>query len=138
MLAEALREPLLLLLIGTTAFYLAIGDWHEGALLAVLTVVDLGIVVYQDLKTERVLESLRDLASPRALVIRDGVQRRIPGREVVPGDIVIVSDGDRVPADAELLRARTEGGRIPSDRRIGAGSQSGSRGDCEPASTPRR
>jgi Ca2+-transporting ATPase len=104
-LAEALREPLLLLLIGTTAFYLAIGDWHEGALLAVLTVVDLGIVVYQDLKTERVLESLRDLASPRALVIRDGVQRRIPGREVVPGDIVIVSEGDRVPADAQLITA---------------------------------
>jgi Ca2+-transporting ATPase len=104
-LMEALREPLLLLLIVTTAFYLAIGDWHEGALLAVLTVVDLGIVVYQDLKTERVLESLRDLASPRALVIRDGVQRRIPGREVVPGDIVIVSEGDRVPADAELTSA---------------------------------
>jgi Ca2+-transporting ATPase len=96
---------LLLLLIGTTAFYLLIGDLHEGLLLAVLTVVDLGIVVYQDLKTERVLESLRDLASPRALVIRDGVQRRIPGREVVPGDVVIVSEGDRVPADAELRSA---------------------------------
>jgi Ca2+-transporting ATPase len=104
-LSEALREPLLLLLIGTTAFYLAIGDWHEGALLAVLTAVDLGIVVYQDLKTERVLESLRDLASPRALVIRDGVQRRIPGREVVPGDVIIVAEGDRVPADAELVSA---------------------------------
>jgi P-type Ca2+ transporter type 2C len=104
-LIEALREPLLLLLIGTTAFYLVIGDLHEGLLLAVLTVVDLGIVVYQDLKTERVLESLRDLASPRALVIRDGIQRRIPGREVVPGDVVILSEGDRVPADAELLSA---------------------------------
>jgi P-type Ca2+ transporter type 2C len=104
-LLEALREPLLLLLIGTTAFYLVIGDLYEGLLLAVLTLVDLGIVIYQDLKTERVLESLRELASPRALVIRDGVQRRIPGREVVPGDVVIVSEGDRVPADAELLSA---------------------------------
>ena len=96
---------MLLLLIGTTAFYLAIGDLHEGLLLAFLTVFDLGIVVYQDLKTERVLESLRDLASPRALVIRDRVQRRIPGREVVPDDVVIVAEGDRVPADAELLSA---------------------------------
>ena len=102
-LLEALREPLLLLLIGTTAFYLVIGDLQEGALLAILTFVDLGIVVYQDLKTERVLESLRDLASPRALVIRDGGQRRIPGREVVPGDVLIVAEGDRVAADAELL-----------------------------------
>jgi len=104
-LMEALREPLLLLLIGTTAFYLVIGDLNEGLLLAVLTLVDLGIVVYQDLKTERVLESLRDLASPRALVVRDGVQRRIPGRDVVTGDVVLVSEGDRVPADAELLSA---------------------------------
>ena len=104
-LAEALREPLLLLLIGTTAFYLLIGDLHEGLLLGVLTVVDLGIVVYQDLKTERVLESLRDLASPRALVIRDGAARRIPGRDVVPGDIIIVSEGDRIPADGQLLSA---------------------------------
>ena len=83
-LMEALREPLLLLLIGTTAFYLVIGDLNEGLLLAVLTLVDLGIVVYQDLKTERVLESLRDLASPRALVIRDGVQHRIPGARSFP------------------------------------------------------
>ena len=104
-LLEALREPLLLLLIGTTAFYLLIGDLHEGALLAILTLVDLGIVVYQDLKTERVLESLRDLASPRALVIRDGLQCRVPGREVVPGDILIVAEGDRVAADAQLLSA---------------------------------
>jgi len=104
-LVDALREPLLLLLIGTTAIYLLIGDIHEGLLLAILTVVDLGIVVYQDYKTERVLESLRELASPRALVIRDGIQRRIAGREVVPDDIVIVSEGDRVAADALLISA---------------------------------
>ena len=105
-LAEALREPLLLLLIATTVFYLLIGDLYEGLLIGFLTLVDLGIVVYQDQKTERVLESLRDLASPRALVIRDGAPHRIPGREVVPSDIIIVSEGDRVPADAELLSAQ--------------------------------
>ena len=53
------------------------------------------------------LESLRDLTSPRALVIRDGVERRIPGREVVRGDIVVLAEGDRVPADASSCRRTT-------------------------------
>jgi Ca2+-transporting ATPase len=63
----------------------------------------IGITVYQERKTERALEALRNLSSPRALVIRDGVQQRIAGREVVTGDLVILSEGDRVPADGILL-----------------------------------
>ena len=103
---DALREPLLLLLIVTSAIYLVLGDVHEGLLLAGLTLADLAIVVYQDRKTERVLETLRELASPRALVLRDGVPQRIAGRDVVPDDILIVSEGDRVAADARLLSAQ--------------------------------
>src|SRR6185437_13030869 len=63
------------------------------------------IEIYQQQKTERALEALRDLASPRALVIRDGQRQRIAGREVVPGDILVLSEGDRVPADATLFSA---------------------------------
>ena len=63
------------------------------------------ITLYQEHKTERTLEALRDLASPRALVIRDAKQLRIPGREVVRGDIIMLSEGDRVPADGTLLYA---------------------------------
>ena len=62
-----------------------------------------GITIFQERKTERALEALRDLSSPRALVIRDGEQKRIAGREVVRGDILILTEGDRVPADAVLL-----------------------------------
>jgi Ca2+-transporting ATPase len=105
-IADALAEPLLLLLIGTSALYLVLGDLGEGLLLGALTLADLGIVIYQDRKTERVLESLRELASPRALVIRDGVPQRIAGRDVVPGDLIIVSEGDRVAADAWVLSAQ--------------------------------
>ena len=65
--------------------------------------VIIGITVYQERKTERALEALRDLSSPRALVIRDGNQQRIPGHEVVRGDVIIVSEGDRIPADARLM-----------------------------------
>jgi len=65
--------------------------------------VVMGLTLYQERKTERALEALRDLSSPRALVIRDGQHKRIAGREVVPGDLIVLSEGDRVPADAELL-----------------------------------
>lgn len=63
----------------------------------------IGITLYQERKTERALEALRDLSSPRALVIRDGVEKRVAGREVVRGDIVVIAEGDRVPADCFLL-----------------------------------
>ena len=63
------------------------------------------ITVVQETRTERVLEALRDLTSPRALVIRDGERKRIAGREVVRGDLVVLAEGDRVPADARLVRS---------------------------------
>ena len=64
-----------------------------------------GIALVQEARTERVLESLRDLTSPRALVIRDGVETRIAGAEVVYGDLIVLAEGDRVPADATVLDA---------------------------------
>jgi Ca2+-transporting ATPase len=64
------------------------------------------IAVVQELRTERALEALRDLSSPRALVVRQGIARRSAGREVVVGDLIILAEGDRVPADAALLKAK--------------------------------
>ena len=63
----------------------------------------MGLTLYQERKTENALEALRDLSSPRALVIRNGVQKRISGREIVRDDIIIIREGDRVPADAVML-----------------------------------
>ncbi len=100
---EVIREPMFLLLIAGGAIYLLLGDVQEAAMLLGFVFVVMGITLYQERKTERALEALRDLSSPRALVIRDGIQKRIAGREVVRGDIMIVSEGDRVPADAVLL-----------------------------------
>lgn len=100
---EVIREPMLLLLIGGGIIYLIIGDIQGALLLLFFVCVVIGITLYQQRKTERTLEALRDLSSPRAMVIRDHATRRIAGREVVRGDIVILSEGDRVPADGIVL-----------------------------------
>jgi Ca2+-transporting ATPase len=98
-----LREPMFLLLIGTGAVYLLLGDPQEAVALLVAIFVIIVIEFYQERKTERALQALRDLSSPRALVVRDGIRRRIAGREVVRGDLVVVSEGDRIPADGILV-----------------------------------
>ena len=104
-IAEVLREPMLALLIAGGAVYLLIGDFQEAIILLVFASLSVIITVVQESRTERVLEALRDLTSPRALVIREGNRRRIAGREVVRGDLIVVSEGDRVPADGILLQS---------------------------------
>src|SRR5512138_842625 len=100
---EVLREPMFLMLIACGVLYLFLGDQEEAIMLMGFVCVIIGITFYQEQKTERALEALRDLSSPRALVIRDGQQQRIAGREVVRDDIVLIAEGDRIPADAVLL-----------------------------------
>ena len=97
------REPMFLLLVACGTIYLFMGDVEEALMLLGFVFVVMGITLYQERKTERALEALRDLSSPRALVIREGKQKRIAGREVVRGDILVLNEGDRVPADAVLL-----------------------------------
>ncbi|MCC7273507.1 MAG: cation-translocating P-type ATPase [Alphaproteobacteria bacterium] len=102
---EVLREPMLALLLIGGAVYLVLGDLTEALILLVFATLSVAITVVQESRTERVLEALRDLTSPRALVIRDGEQRRIAGREVVTGDLILLAEGDRVPADAVLVQS---------------------------------
>src|SRR6516225_7861612 len=103
---EVLREPILGLLLGAGLVYLLLGDLTEALILLVFGAMSIIITVIQETRTERVLEALRDLTSPRALVIRDGERRRIAGREVARGDLVVLAEGDRVPADGLLLKAQ--------------------------------
>src|SRR3954447_9955495 len=102
---EVLREPMFALLIGGGVIYLLLGDVKEALILLAFALLSIAITVVQETRTEHVLEALRNLASPRALVIRDGVRKRISGREVVRGDVILLAEGDRVPADALLLEA---------------------------------
>ena len=100
---ETVREPMFLLLLAAGTLYMVFGDLQEGLTLFGFVVVTLALTLYQEGKTERAIEALRDLTSPRALVIRDGQPVRIAGRDVVRGDLLKLSEGDRVPADALLV-----------------------------------
>lgn len=102
-IAEVLREPMFLLLIAAGSIYLLLGSSEDALMLLGFVILIIGLTVFQEHKSERVLEALRDLSSPRALVLRDGKQQRIAGREVVQGDLLLLTEGDRVAADAVLL-----------------------------------
>jgi len=96
-------EPMILLLLVCSWLYIVLGDLHEALALFFSIVLVIAIEFFQELKTERAVAALKDLSSPRALVIRNGKTKRIPGREVVRGDLVLLAEGDRVPADGVLL-----------------------------------
>jgi len=97
------KEPMFLLVVACGTLYLLLGDVQEGLMLLSFVFVVMGIEFFQEKKTEKALDALKDLASPRALVIRDGETIRIAGRDVVTDDIVVLQEGDRVPADAVVL-----------------------------------
>lgn len=112
--ADAAREPMFLLLVAAGSLYLLLGDLLEGVFLFLMVLVTIGMTLYQEGKTERALDALRELGSPRALVLRDGAPVHVDSRTVVPGDILVVSEGDRVAADGILL----EGTEVEADESL--------------------
>lgn len=105
LLIDVVSEPMFLLLVGCGAVYMVLGDRNEALMLLGFVFVVMGITFVQQRRTERSLDALRDLSSPRALVVRGGQTLRIAGRDLVCGDIVLLAEGDRVPADLELVEA---------------------------------
>ena len=92
-------EPMFLLLLVAAAIYLVLGDLGEGLLLAFFAAVTVGLVIFQERRSEHALDALRVLASPQVRVVRGGQVRRIAARELVPGDLFLVGEGERVAAD---------------------------------------
>jgi P-type Ca2+ transporter type 2C len=99
---EVASQPMFVLLVGAGTLYLAMGKPGDALVLLGFVFVVMGITIVQERRTERALDALRDLSSPRALVMRRGRRQRIAGRDVVRGDILLLNEGDRVPADAIL------------------------------------
>ena len=105
LLVEVVSEPMFLLLVACGLLYLVLGDPQEALMLLGFVLVVMAISFVQQRRSERSLQALRELASPRALVLRGGQARRIAGRELVLGDLVLLTEGDRVPADLQLVEA---------------------------------
>ncbi|MBZ5701922.1 MAG: cation-translocating P-type ATPase [Acidobacteriia bacterium] len=105
--ASVLREPMFLLLGTISGIYFVVGDLREAFALSIAVVVIIIITVVQEERSEHALQALKELSSPRALVLRDGEARRIAAREAVRGDIVLLSEGDRVPADGAVISAHS-------------------------------
>jgi Ca2+-transporting ATPase len=105
LIRDVVSEPMFLLLVACGAIYMVLGDRHEALMLLGFVFVVMGITFVQQRRTERSLDALRDLSSPQALVLRDGRPVKRPGRELVCGDIVLLAEGDRVPADMTLVDA---------------------------------
>lgn len=95
---------LILLVLVACALYLALGGHAEATFLLASIFAVIGITLFQGRRTQRALGALRDLLAPRALVIRSGQKLCVSGREVVPGDLLALHEGDRIAADAILLR----------------------------------
>ncbi|MEK0422050.1 MAG: hypothetical protein RLZZ161_1901 [Bacteroidota bacterium] len=104
-LKEVMGEPMFLLLLACGILYVIIGDYREGAILLAAFSVIMGITFLQTLKTRKTLDALKALSAPRVLVRREGNAYRIPSRELVPGDVMLLSEGDRISADALLVSA---------------------------------
>ena len=102
---SVMREPMILLLLAAAAISFLLAEPIDALILLMSVLIVMAISLYQQRKTENALNALRELSAPRALVVRDGASVRIPGREVVRGDLVILAEGDRVPADGVVVDA---------------------------------
>ncbi len=100
---EVMKEPMFLLLIGCSVLYMILGDYREGSIMLCSISIIIFITFYQYQKTEKALDALRKLSSPNALVIRDGKQIKIPARDIVPDDIMVINEGDRIAADGVII-----------------------------------
>ncbi|PPK65157.1 cation-translocating P-type ATPase [Actinokineospora auranticolor] len=122
-----LRDPMVLLLLVAAALALVLGDFADVAVIGAVVVLNTAVGVAQQSRAERALAALRSMSAPTATVVRDGTAREVPSAEVVPGDVVVLTAGDVVAADAALVRAHAlrvdeaavTGESVPVDKPVG-------------------
>ena len=104
-IVQIASEPVLVLLLIAAGIYLLIGSMAEGLMLIAFALFTVALMVFQDRRSEHALRALRELGAPTARVVRDGVEKRIAALEVVPGDVTVICEGERIPADGTLIKA---------------------------------
>jgi P-type Ca2+ transporter type 2C len=100
-----LHDPLVLVLLAAGVLTVATGDLTDAAVILLVVVVNTSVGVAQEVRADRAVAALGELTAPVARVVRDGRERQVRAAEVVPGDLVVLAEGDVVPADAELVEA---------------------------------
>ena len=128
-IAGQLRDPLILVLLVAAVLTLATGDWTDAAVILLVIVVNTSVGVVQEVKADRAIAALSELTAPEARVLRDGEQRQIPAADVVVGDVLVLAEGDIVPADAAVVEAAAllvdesalTGESVPVDKTPAAG-----------------
>ena len=100
---KILKEPVFLLLIGASLIYFVLGEARDGTIMLVFVFFMGGISLYQEWRTDKTLAALRSLSSPKVKVIRDGAEVSIESEELVPGDVMLLSEGERISADGDVL-----------------------------------
>jgi Ca2+-transporting ATPase len=102
-LLEQFKNVLILILLGAVVLSLFLGHGVESIIIAVIVLFAVVLGFVQEYRAERAIEALREMAAPTASVMRDGSEVKIPARELVPGDVILLRTGDRIPADARVL-----------------------------------
>ncbi|WP_328404295.1 cation-translocating P-type ATPase [Streptomyces sp. NBC_00390] len=100
-----LRDPLIMVLLGAVALTVAIGDHADSVVIALVIVVNTTVGVVQEIRADNAVAALSAMSAPSARVLRDDADREVPATEVVPGDVLLLGEGDIVPADARLMEA---------------------------------
>jgi magnesium-transporting ATPase (P-type) len=132
------HNPLIYLLIGTGVITLALGDYVDSAVILLVVIVNAIIGFVQEGKAEQALDAVRDMLAAHATVLREGERRQVDATELVPGDVVLLEPGDKVPADLRLVRVRNlrvvesalTGESVPVEKRpepVGEGASVGDR-----------
>jgi Ca2+-transporting ATPase len=104
-LLEQFKNVLILILLGATAISLVLGHGVESIVIAIIVLFAVVLGFVQEYRAERAIEALKQMAAPTATVLRDGAESKIPAKELVPGDVILLHTGDRVPADARLIES---------------------------------
>ena len=131
--AAQLRDPLVVVLLAAAVLTLATGDWTDASVILLVIVVNTSVGVLQEVKADQAIAALSQLTAPEARVLRDGEQRHIPAAEVVAGDVLVLAEGDIVPADGRVTQAAAllvdeaalTGESVPVDKTAHAGEEPG-------------
>ena len=102
---KAFSEPMFILLLVAAIIYFILGEPRDGAIMLIFVIGIISIDVIQEWKTDKTLEALKDLSAPHIKVLRDGADQTINSAELVPGDLMLITEGVKIPADGEVLRA---------------------------------